>query len=85
MAYIETPTKGTVMRKRLTQPIRVEVTATDWDCFSMNPTPTKRDRYLFELLRSEGGVSDAVPPGTYYYNAKRHGIKLITTLLPNEH
>lgn len=64
------------------KPIRVEVTATTWNAYSENATPTWRDHTLFALLDRQGGVSSSVPEGTYYFNVRRVGLTLVASLDP---
>lgn len=66
------------------KPIRVEVTETDWNCYSLNNRMTWRDGTLFEMLKREGGINVSVPPGTYYFNMELRGLKIYTTLEPKK-
>jgi hypothetical protein len=53
------------------QPIVVEVHNGRYDAYSMNPVPTKRDKWLFAILAGMGGVNEHVVPGTYHFNVKK--------------
>ncbi len=54
-------------------PIVVEVHNGRYDAYSMNPVPTKRDKWLMATLAGMGGVNESVVTGTYHFNVKRVG------------
>ena len=59
-------------------PIDVIVSADRWDCYG---SPTSwRQRWLFAMLKYQGGISDSVPPGHYLYNVEWRGFYLYPTL-----
>ncbi len=53
------------------QPIEVVVQNGRYNAYSMNPVPTKRDKWLFAILAGMGGVSESVEPGRYHFNVKK--------------
>ena len=50
--------------------------------YDMLGAPTRRNRWLAELLNAQGGVSDTVEPGLYVYNARFKFFKLVISLTP---
>jgi hypothetical protein len=64
--------------------IKVTVTSSRYDVQWSTPI-TPREIRLAALLKSQGGVSDKVPPGDYEFNAVRKSpLKLWLTLEPWE-
>lgn len=57
----------------------IEVGDVDWNAYGAH---TMRNRWLYKLLVQQGGVSDSVGPGTYLFDAKFRGFKLVLSLLP---
>lgn len=59
--------------------ITVVVANGRYECFGPN---TARSARLAAILKKMGGVRDTVPDGTYTFNTKRVGLKLIAQLEP---
>ena len=78
-AYDETSTERTTMPK-VNKALHIVVSEGRWDAYGI--PHSYRQRMLFALLKRTGGISDSVPPGHYYYNAKLKGLNLIVTLDP---
>ena len=67
------------MFNRNQPPLTVLVTEGRWDAVD---APTTRNIWLVQVLKAQGGINETVPPGTYHYNVKRKGLKLIASLYP---
>lgn len=63
-------------------PLHIVVSENRWDAFGV--PSSWRQWWLFATLKSNGGISDTVPPGNYHYNVERRGFKLLVTLDPIE-
>jgi hypothetical protein len=59
--------------KNQKQPLMVVVDNGRYNAYSLNPVPTKRDKWLFATLVGMGGVNESVETGTYHFNVKRVG------------
>jgi len=68
-------------------PILVEVTDGRYDCFSLSPEATYRDKFLMNLLKKKGGINESTPSGQYYFNIENwtllHGPMLMLTEVPS--
>ncbi len=65
---------------KVKNPLHIVVSEGRWDAYGS--PHSYRQQLLFALLKVTGGISDSVPPGYYYYNAKLKGLNLIATLDP---
>ena len=65
---------------KVKNPLHIVVSEGRWDAYG-SPL-SYRQKMLLALLQGTGGISDSVPPGHYYYNAKLKGLNLIVTLDP---
>ena len=63
------------------EPIEVVVTEDRYECYG---PPTNRSIMLTAVLKKMGGVSDTVPPGTYQFNVRRNGFKIVASLDPKQ-
>jgi len=50
-------------------PIVIVVRDNAWHAYSRHDPVTDRDRRLFTILESMGGISESVEPGGYHFNA----------------
>ena len=69
------------MPKKNTDPLVVVVKDGRWNAFG---TPGTRSEWLFATLQAQGGIADSVGDGTYHYNIKRKGFRLVATLIKIE-
>jgi hypothetical protein len=54
-----------------------------YDCFSLNPRPTIRDKWLMALIDVMNGISEDVADGRYYFNAEeQEGTDVKVKLFP---
>ena len=67
---------------KVKNPLLIVVSEGRWDAYG-SPL-SYRQLLLFALLKGTGGISNTVPPGHYYYNAKLKGLNVIVTLEPVE-
>lgn len=63
-------------------PLHIVVSENRWDAFGV--PSSRRQWWLFTILKSMGGISETVSPGNYHFNVERRGFKLFTTLDPIE-
>lgn len=67
------------MFNRNQPPLTVIVTSERWDAVD---APTPRNIWLTQVLQQMGGVNESVAPGTYHFNVKRKGLKMVASLDP---
>lgn len=64
------------------EPLFIHVTPDRWDSYGPR---TWRSKFLFEVLKNTGGVSDSTPPGWYDFNVKITRLfRVETSLTPHE-
>lgn len=60
-------------------PLIVHVSELDWNAYG---DPTAHSKFLFDILKRQGGVAEGTPPGTYTFNVKFKRMRFHAELLP---